>query len=387
MRYASSPLRRQPAAVLLLVGLCSSSGCVPGVAWLPDSSGFIYTTGKQFTKLAQYDLATGQSKILVEDTAAPTLWPALSPDAKRIAVGRLFFAKDQKQAKIQVIIYDRSGKELRRSKTFDWPHGNKPAWPQLHWAPRGERIIIHTVGEDVPCTGIYDVQTDRLLKAGEGVLLGFGGTPLRPDGAGFLVMKNARWPNWWDKQPGAVDPDPRFVFMDWEGREKSIKAPAYLLDGEALKKEKEAAKLYALLFPVFFESHWQGDIAEVSLGRDRLRYFTARGAAVLDRVKPQTTREGNLVVRHYPFPGGKATLRVVSTKQNPRLEVVKGVGSEPEVVVKQLELLPVLIPSPTGKQVAVWANAKGGQQGQKSLLLVVNDQGEVGARIELGPLR
>jgi hypothetical protein len=402
MRGATSRLRRLLAAGLLLFGALSTIGCVPGVAWLPDSSGFIYTSGEQFTTLAHYDVTSHQSKVLVENTGAPTLWPALSPDGKRIAVGRVILVKGQKQSKLQVILYDRSGKELKRSQEFDWLQGDQPAQseklndmavaPQLFWAPRGERIVIQSIGKE-PYAAIYDIQADRLLHSGPAVLLTFGSTPIRPDGAGFLLMKNPRWANWWDKKPGEVDPDPQFTFVDWEGKEKTLKPPAYLLDGEALKKETDPLKLYALLLPAFFESRWRGEVAEVSYGPDRLRYDIAKGEAVLDKVKPETTREGHVILRQYPIALGRATLRVVGPEQKEgerknidfaRLEVVKAGQQKAQVLIPELNWLPVLVPAPNGKHVAIWSQVKENKREKGALLLVVNEQGEATGRIELG---
>jgi hypothetical protein len=402
MRRATSRLRQLAAAGLLLFGALSTIGCVPGVAWLPDSSGFIYTSGEEFTRLAHYDVTSHQSKVLVENTGAPTLWPALSPDGKRIAVGRLILVKGQKQSKLQVILYDRSGKELKRSQEFDWLQGDQPAKseklndmgaaPQLFWAPRGERIVIQSIGKE-PYAAIYDVKADRLLHSGQAVLLSFGGTPIRPDGAGFLLMKNTRWPNWWDKKPGEIDPDPQFTFVDWEGKEKMLKPPAALLDGEALKKETDPLKLYALLFPAYFESRWRGDVAELTYGPDRLRYEIAKGEAVLDKVKLETTREGHVVLRQHAIPGGQATLRVVALKQkdgerkntdSSRLEVVKAGRQEAQVLIPELNFLPVLVPAPNGKHVAIWSQVKENNREKGAVLLVVDHQGEVTGRIELG---
>jgi hypothetical protein len=393
MYRANSLRRRLLVALLFLLGTLSSSGCVPGVAWLPDSSGFIYTSGEHFTKLVHYDVAKGEQHVLVEDTGAGTLWPALSPDGQRIAVAKLTLTKGQKTTKLQVILYSRAGKELERSKVFDWVELEKPApteaetsmLPQLFWAPQGNKIIVHTSGADQGgYTAIYDVKADRLIHAGEAQLLTFGSTPVRPDGAGFLVMKNMHWPNWWEKKAGEADPDPQFAFVDWQGKEKALKPPAFLLDADALKKEKDANKLGGLLWPAFYESGWQGDVAQVSWNVDRLRYLTSKGEAVLESIKAEKTKDGALVMRQYQFPGGGPRLRVVVTKwddQKPenagpaRLEVLKAGQQEPQVILE--DIMPcVLIPAPNGKRVAVWTSLKDKKGKDQPLVLVVDDQGK-----------
>src|SRR5262249_52509859 len=162
MRRERTPwLRRFFTGLALAAGL-ASAGCVPGVCWLPDSSGIIYTGGKKYDRLLQYDLAEGKPKVLVADTGAPTLWPAVSPDGRKIAVARVGIdGKDR--ATVQVILYGRDGKELKRSKVFPWVETKKgpgelapgkeekPLAPQLFWAPRGERIVVDLLG----CSGIY----------------------------------------------------------------------------------------------------------------------------------------------------------------------------------------------------------------------------------------
>ena len=65
----------------LFVAFCS--GCYPGIAWLPDSSGFVYTSCQDDRyALEHYDLATGENRILVERRPAGSLWLAIRPECK-----------------------------------------------------------------------------------------------------------------------------------------------------------------------------------------------------------------------------------------------------------------------------------------------------------------
>jgi hypothetical protein len=398
MHRGNSPRLRPAAVGLLLLVALASAGCVPGVGWLPDSSGFIYTTGEDRTRLVHYDLTQGKGHVLVEDTGASTVWPAVSPDGQRTAVGKLDLPEGQKRITLQVILYSRAGKELKQSKVFDWmklkaaplpkPFPGGDLLPQLFWAPRGDRIVIHAMGY----TGIYEEKTDRLLHAGEGILFAFGGTPIRPDGAGFLVMKNMRWSNWWERKDGKGNSDPGFAFVDWEAKEQALKAPPLLEDAAALKKEKDGNKLGALFWPALYQSAWHGDVAEVSWLGDRMRYRTDKGEAVLDHIKPQRTKGGLLIKQQYQFPGSKTRLRVVllpgrgpqENNEGPlRVEVIKAGQEEPSVLLDKVEGGCVLIPAPNQKLLAVHT-AVGEKAGAgPEVIVVANDQGEVVARVPL----
>ncbi len=388
------------SSVLLFLGALASTGCIPGVAWLPDSSGFVYTSGEHFTRLALYDVTKKQDKVLVEDTGAGTLRPAVSPDGQRIAVARMIATRGQKRTQLQVVFYSLAGKELSRSTVFDWLElknayeGNPievATLPQLFWVPREDKLLIHcSVGDSEPYTAIYDVKTDRLLYARNAHLLVFADSPIRSDGAGFLVMKNGEWPSWWDKKPGEIDSDPRFAFVDFTGKERPSKAPPYMRDGDALKKEQDGNKLGALLWPAYFESRWNGDDAQIVWNVDRLNFLIAKGEAVLDKVQPVKTKDGGLVMRHYQFPKGPARLRLVLTKwddkkpdkgDKPRLEILK-TGQQEYQVLKEQTSLVLLFPSPNGKLLAVYGLPSEDEQSRPSVT-VLDDQGEVVARFQV----
>ncbi len=81
--------RRFRAITLALLALLpiTLTGCVDGITWLPDSSGFIYTE-EDGVRLMHFDMTKGTAQTLVADTKCQTLWPAVSPDGKRIALAR-----------------------------------------------------------------------------------------------------------------------------------------------------------------------------------------------------------------------------------------------------------------------------------------------------------
>jgi hypothetical protein len=390
-------LVRPLAAFALLVQALASAGCFPNAAWLPDSSGFIYTAGKGSTRLIHYDMAKGEKHVLVDDTGAGTNWPAVSPDGERIAVAKVIVQPGKKQTTLQVILYSSAGKEMQRSKIFDWMETNQPApagkapkdptlLPQLFWVPDADQILVSTAGYKA----IYDVKADRLLHAGEGWLLIFGNTPVRPDGGGYLVMKNAR--NWLERKDKDAVPDPGFAFVDWSGKEQPLKSPGLLTDRDALQKEKDANKLIGLLCPYLFQSRWDGNVAQVSWHGDRLRYLIGKGEVVLDRIEKARTKDGVAIIKEHEFPEGQAQVRLVLTSWDeknpqkdgiPRIEIVKAGQKEPKVLVERVHA--VMAPAPNGKFVALrtlpHGGGKPGSPQVPPMVIVVNDRGEVVARV------
>src|SRR5262245_61151427 len=161
------------AAVLALT---TGTGCVPDVAWLPDSSGIIYTatdwpgSGPNAPKrpngrLVHYDLAKKTPRVVAE-TGTDTIQPALSPDGKRVAVARMTWEKGNAPT-LQVVVYDLSGKEVQRSKSFEW--GDAPRsevgferYPQLFWAPRGNKVLVSAYKHSSIC----DLDADKAVMLG-----------------------------------------------------------------------------------------------------------------------------------------------------------------------------------------------------------------------------
>ena len=66
--------------VAVLTGCLAAPGCIPGVAWTPDSKGFYFTGGKGYNKLLYFDVATKKARVVKADFKGTTHWPAVSPD-------------------------------------------------------------------------------------------------------------------------------------------------------------------------------------------------------------------------------------------------------------------------------------------------------------------
>jgi hypothetical protein len=160
---------RPLALATLSLAAMSMTGCVP-TTWLADSSGFIYVkpitvAGESSRQLLHYDLQKKTSRVIVEDVGKATMWPALSPDGKRIAVARLNGGPKEAKA-IQIVLYDFQGKELHISKAEPWSLAPKDgailpidlSVVMLFWSPKHDMLVV----TDGNVSGIYDVKKDSL---------------------------------------------------------------------------------------------------------------------------------------------------------------------------------------------------------------------------------
>src|SRR5437773_12565154 len=67
--------------LLAFVLLLGATGCHPDglLAWLPDSSGFVYATGDGVASLHHYDLVLDRWHTIVPDSQSYTTLPGVSP--------------------------------------------------------------------------------------------------------------------------------------------------------------------------------------------------------------------------------------------------------------------------------------------------------------------
>jgi hypothetical protein len=365
------------------LALAAGPGCVPGVAWLPDSSGFIYSGGNNFQQIVHFDLASNKKHVLVADTKAPTMWPAVSPDGRRIAVARRTGEKKEAST-LQVLLYDRRGKEVQRSKVFDWrkPIAGNFLGPrggvQLFWSPDGGQLLI---GAD-NTTGIYHLKKDHLIKFEDTILETFGNAPVRPDGKGFLVLAGQKPAATGKKAP------PQFLFVDWKGGTTPIKTPPDLFQ----ERSKDPHRMLMWLAPGLYASRWQGNTAVVTSPSLRGRIDTGKGVALLEPVKPELTAEGRPVLRRFKFAASGAEIRIVdhfkpneTRKLNDlfraRVEVVKANEKGPQVLAEDVGIC-TLLPAPNGKLAALRYVLGKPPKDQRDLIVILNPRGEAVARID-----
>src|SRR5260370_39511246 len=101
--------------MILVAFLFPSTGCLPdGVVWTPDGKSLFYTEDRG-TRLVRYDLVKKERHVVAEDTNTQSLWPALSPDGKLIAVARAV-REDDEPGTMQIVLLDLEGEEGKSSK-------------------------------------------------------------------------------------------------------------------------------------------------------------------------------------------------------------------------------------------------------------------------------
>ena len=362
----TSFLRLLPAALLL----APAAGCLPNATWLPDSSGFVYTGGKNKDALYVYDLDKKVPRVLVEKGAGPA-WPGVSPDGKRVAV--VLSEHDTKQYTLEAAVFDRDGKELHRSAKLDWasydPETSFGEAAQAFWVPGQEKLLLSFHG----VAGFYDLKAKSSTKL-DVSLSTFRNTPVRPDGKGFLAVK----------KDGVG-----LVFVDWDGKEQEIKPT----DKDAFEKPDPVSPLQGMLtFPLMHSSRWDGSTAVVSWDDLRVKVDADKLTATLDHVKPALSEDKKVVQDQVQLAGGAVVRAVELTKRynkdrkpddpsfgSYRVEVVKPEAKEPKVLMDNAGLF-LIDPSPDGKKAVVkCVQSKPAQD----VLFVINGDGDVADTIDL----
>lgn len=293
---------RKYVAYLFAFSVCLLQGCVPGVGWFPDSSGFVYTTSKGH--LVVYDLATKTNRVILKDpAAATTCWPAVSPSGKRIALAHLQDSDDKKDALLQFVICDLQGKiEFRsaRIKLVALAGKDLEYSTQIVWSPDEKKILAHgqafaNEGTGFDCAILFDIAAGKARVWDQHAPAYFGGSPIRPDGAGFLLSKR-----------GQDDAHVRgFLWVDWDGSQKSI--PITKQDGgEPIPP-----------YPVVFDSRWEGASAVVTLARVRYVIDTPKLQQTMEPVRESDRLIGKEFVRRRTAMGNGLELFMLQAESKP----------------------------------------------------------------------
>ncbi len=365
----------RPLLAAVLLGCCA--GCLPNATWLPDSSGFVYTGGKNKDALVLYDLAKKAPRVLVEKGAGPA-WPAVSPDGKRIAVA--LRTKAEMAVSLEVIVFDRDGKELHRSAKMKWVDamgGPDMVAAQAFWVPGQDKLLLDTDG----VAGFYDLKTKSNTLFDVSVST-FRNTPIRPDGKGFLAVPK--------------DQAKELVFVDWDGKKHPIQPPLK----DAFENHDGDALAGMVFFPLMHSSHWDGSTAVVSWDDLRLKIDAEKLTATLETIKPAMSADDKVIQDQVKLAGGAVVRAVELTKRYQkepppdgpqfgryRLEVVKPGAKEPKTLMDDAGFF-MIYPSPDGKKAvvkgaksldAIFTTSNPGED----MLFVIDGAGDVTDQIDL----
>jgi hypothetical protein len=354
------------AVVLLLIG---TTGCIPGITWLPDSSGFVCAAGHEGQNLVHFDLTKKTQRTIVSDAKGQTAWPAVSPDGKSVAMARLTGDKDKGDT-LQLLIYDLNGKLKKQSKILSLPHGQEQNSAELFWGPPENKIVV-SISASPPRVGIYDLKTDELKILKDASAFALAGRPARSDGKGFFVTK------WRDKDCVGIS------LVDWDGKERPIAIkPQTANDGD--KKDM-------LTWPYMFTSSWQGPKAVLSSSKGRFEIDTDKLVAKFDSFNSGELNGQNLVRQQFTFPASQSVLRIMDwTKQvnggedhRSRLEMVDPHQKRTQTLMEN-DKLKALFPSPDGKWVAVRCVGDGKNPGDpQDMIWVIDQTGQILAKVKM----
>lgn len=259
---------------------------------------------------------------------------------------------------LEVVSFDLSGKEVKRSKTHTWNDTRAEKLPTLepamvYWL-RPDKLVICG-----GASGIYDRERDKLILLEKVEPWLYGNTPMRPDGKLFLAEETEG-----QKRLALVDWDGKIQPIDWAIPEGDRAHPHV-----ELIWDKHVARL------VSAEATWLVDTEKKTVQE------LAEGAP--DVIKG----EGDLQSMH-TFPVGGYRVCVFATKENVdgketeyhRIELQNPADRKQKVLVKKAEGVFTLFPSPDRKKVAIRYTKS---DEKKERILILDDKGASVADFEI----
>jgi hypothetical protein len=350
----------------VLSGCLFASGCIAGVAWTPDSRGFYFTSGKDSGKLCYFDVVTKKRRPVAENQGGMALWPAVSPDARRVAVAVPFRPEGKKQ--FQVVVYDVQGKEVQRTRPIllerkesgkEEKKNEFPLW--LFWAPpeQGDKVLLQASNG----CALIDLKENRVTDLGKQLLLVLGDTPVRPDGKGFLALVAG---------PDETAKEMDLTFCDWQGNKQVI----------SRCDERSCSTLF---FPFLVAARWQGAVATVRGRGLEVVVDTQKQIMTVAKLKPERTAENHAIRQAYRLGKTGTLVRVVELEDRNnspvRVEIVPQ-GAPAKVLTSKAGIVS-LTPSPDGKMLAVRYSYWELFRETEEHLAVIDARGEVLANIDL----
>jgi hypothetical protein len=237
------------------------------------------------------------------------------------------------------------------------------------WSPKNDMVVV-TDGSE---SGIYNVKTDSLKVIVKSTAVIHGGTPIRPDGKGFLLLR------------GEKD-DQRMVFMDWEGKDQKIDADAFVA---IIPKDKSPGSPIAttMLAALLLPSGWDGDAAWVGFKRDKATYAVDTAKKKIEftegfkALMPSDQKNDPPPIR-FDF-GGDITVKTVQIKEQQatfnKVVAVNNKTKKEETLLDKGPGMAIFLPSPDGNYLALCLTGIG--PGQEDLILVINNQGELVSKL------
>jgi hypothetical protein len=394
---------------IILIGIAliavAMPGCLP-ITWLPDSSGFVYTKFQRPTKpqespwsmqLVHFDLKKNAPRVIADQVITNTMWPAVSPTGKHIAVAR-FRNRAKQTITAEILIYDFDGNVVQQSKQHPWPMpvdrdrpSDKPSadahGSYLWWSPKGDVVVI----SDFINTGFFNVKSDNLTLIELARPIIHAGTPIRPDGSGCLLWLLSEIPT------------TGVAFVEWNGTKHKIDASA--LEELLMKKENRfgdggIANLMMILPIQQLPSWWDGDRANAGSMRGHATYhIDTKRQAVLLHPKLQAAElipdrtiidiPGGVSVHLVKCLSGRAILNKTLEETFNKVVVVDRNTGKESLLFPRVAAEFMVLPSPDGKCVAIsfYASTGFGRGPTDYHLVVINQKGELVTNLAFDDLK
>jgi hypothetical protein len=219
-------MNRNVGAVVSVVSLLCASGCIARrPVWLPNSSGFLYTsTASEGGKVVvyQYDISTRARRTLGFANQHAVI-PGVSPDGKRVATVEVQRRTERESKPLMRVVTATMAGQIESASGWYECDSISPELA-IEWPVVGSRLLLYDLGGVL----LFDRSTGEFRRL-HGVRVNvftllFGMPASLPDGTGFLAQHD------WD------DPAAPFVVVDWNGFERDVKAtPSWL---ELMSKEQ-----------------------------------------------------------------------------------------------------------------------------------------------------